>query len=186
MATPQEQAATQLANIERETGLTPAKVATMVTDAGLEKHGQIVAMLKSEHGLGHGNANLLSALARELLAGGPASDEDLLDAQYAGGKAHLRPVHDAVVGVGRSLGDDVEVVVQKTAVSLRRPRKQFAVVRAASTKRVELGLNLPETPDDDRVREASGMCSHAVDLHVSGDVDAAVEAWLRQAHDAAG
>lgn len=185
MATPQEQVATQLSNIERDTGLTPAKVAELVRAEGLEKHGQIVAMLKADHGLGHGNANLLSVRARELLAGGPTAAEDLLDGQYAGGKAPLRPIHDEIVAAARTLGDDVEVVVQKTGVSLRR-RKQFAVVKAASSRRVELGLNLPTTPDDDRVDEVSGMCSHRVNLTCLDDVDEAVRTWLREACDAAG
>lgn len=185
MATPQEQAATQLANIERDTGLTPATVADLVRAAGLEKHGQIVAMLKADHGIGHGNANLLSITARELLDGGPARSDDLLAAQYAGRKAHLRPVLDEIVTAARALDADVEVVTQKTGVSLRR-RRQFAVVKAASSTRVELGLNLPATPHDGRVEEVSGMCSHRVNLAGVDDVDDAVRGWLREAYHAAG
>lgn len=185
MATPEEQAATQLANIERDTGLTPSEVVELIRAEGLQKHGQIVSMLKTRHGLGHGNANLLSVKARELLDGGPVPDDALLDAQYAGAKAHLRPVHDELVATARALGDDVEVAVQKTAVSLRR-RRQFAVVKPASSKRIELGLNLPETPADERVTETSGMCSHRVDLSGLADLDDAVTSWLRDAYDASG
>ena len=184
MATPEAQTATQLANIERDSGLTPSKVAELIRAEGLVKHGQIVALLKARHGLGHGNANLLSVKARELLDGGPAPSSVLLDAQYAGGKAHLRAVHDALVATAGTFGPDVEVVVQKTAVSLRR-RKQFAVIKAASSRRLELGLNLPETPTDDRVTETTGMCSHRIDLADPADLDAAVTSWLRQAYDAA-
>lgn len=183
MAAPEEQAATQLRNIEQSTGLTPPAVAAMATEHGLVKHGQIVAHLKREHGITHGNANLLSATARELLAGGPAGDEELLAAQYARGKAHLRAIHDELVAAARALGDDVEVVVQKTAVSLRRGRV-FGVVRAASATRLELGLNLPQTPDSDRVRETSGMCSHRVDLRAVEEVDDDVARWLRDAYAA--
>lgn len=182
MATVEQQVATQLANIERDAGLTPSSVAEMVRAAGIDRHGQIIALLKHEHGLGHGHANLLATKAREILAGGPASAADLLDAQYAGAKAHLRPVHDRVVDLARGLGDDVEVVVNKTGVSLRR-RKQFAVVRPVSAKRTELGLNLPATPDDDRVEPASGMCSHRMYLHGPDEVDGTVAGWLRQAYD---
>lgn len=185
MATPEAQTTSQLANIERDTGLTPSKVADLIRNEGLEKHGQIVALLKSRHSLGHGNANLLSTKARELLNGGPAPEGVLLDAQYAGAKAHLRAIHDALLATAITFGADVEVVVQKTAVSLRR-RRQFAVVKAASSKRIELGLNLPETPADDRVIETTGMCSHRVDLSEPADLDAAVTAWLEQAYDAAG
>ena len=185
MATPEQQAATQLANIERDTGLTPSAVVELIRAEGLEKHGQIVSMLKTRHGLGHGNANLLSVKARELLAGGPAREDVLLDAQYAGAKAHLRPIHDRLVATALAFGVDVEVAVQKTAVGLRR-RRQFAVVKPASSKRIELGLNLQETPADDRVRETSGMCSHRVDLSGPADLDDAVAGWLRDAYDGAG
>ncbi|HSK22751.1 MAG TPA: DUF4287 domain-containing protein [Egicoccus sp.] len=185
MATPEQQVATQLANIERDHGLTPTRVAELVRDRGLEKHGQIIALLKAEHGMGHGNANLLATKARELLAGGPARSDDLLAAQYAGAKVHLRAIHDRLVELARSLGDDVEVVVQKTGVSLRR-RKQFAVLRPVSSKRAELGLNLPGTPADARIEEASGMCSHRLYLHDATEVDTAVAGWLRQAYDRAG
>ena len=185
MATPDEQVATQLTNIERNSGLTPATVVELIRAEGLEKHGQIVSMLKTQHGLGHGNANLLSVKARELLDGGPVPDDARLDAQYTGAKAHLRAVHDELVAIARTLGDDVEVVVQKTAVSLRR-RKQFAVVKPASSKRIELGLILPETPADERVLETTGMCSHRVDVSGTDDIDDAVTGWLRAAYDASG
>lgn len=185
MTTPEQQAATQLANIERDSGLTPAKVADLATAAGLDKHGQIVAMLKAEHGITHGNANALAVRARELLAGGPATDAELLDAQYAGGKAHLRAIHDEVVAAAVALGDDVDVVVQKTGVSLRRA-KQFALIRPASSTRVELGINLPSTPASARVREAGGMCSHRIDLHDVADLDDDVARWLGEAYAAAG
>ncbi|MDQ3452719.1 MAG: DUF4287 domain-containing protein [Actinomycetota bacterium] len=185
MVTLQEQVATQLNNIKGNTGLTPERTAELARSSRLEKHGEIVALLKSEYGLTHGNANLLAVKARELLAGGPVSDDELLAAQYAGGKAHLRPVLDELMVIAEGLGDDVAVVVQKTGVSLRRT-KQFAVVRAASAKRVELGLNLPATPEDERVRTTTGMCSHRVDLPDAEALDEAVAGWLRTAYQAAG
>lgn len=185
MANPEQQAATQLANIEAATGLTPAAVAELVREAGIDKHGQIMTLLKTEYGLTHGNANLLATLARERLAGGPASNGDLLAAQYAKGKAALRPILDEIVAMAQGLGDDVEVVIQKTAVSLRR-RKQFAVVRAASASRVELGLNLPETPPDERIQPTTGMCNHRVDVPDLDAVDDAVATWLSQAYEHAG
>lgn len=179
------QSATQLANIESATGMTLADFTDEVRSTGLRKHGEILAHLKEDHGLSHGNANLVTHLVRESLEGGPASEEELLAAQYSGAKAHLRPVLEQLTDAARAFGEDVEVVVQKTGVSLRRT-KQFALVRAASSKRVELGLNLPATPGDERVTEAKGMCSHRVDLASPDDVDDAVLGWLREAFAAAG
>ncbi|WP_159450208.1 DUF4287 domain-containing protein [Demequina sp. NBRC 110056] len=182
---PEAQKATQLANIEAATGRTVAQFAQEIQATGLAKHGQILAHLKEAHGLTHGNANALAHAIREHLEGGPASGDALLEAQYAGGKAHLRAVHDALVAQATALGEDVTVVTQKTAVSLRRA-KQFAVIKAASAKRVELGLNLEYTPPGDRVRKVGGMCSHAADLGGVEDVDDAVAGWLAAAYDRAG
>ena len=123
---------------------------------------------------------------RELAAGGPATSDALLDAQYANGKAALRPVYERLATTAADLGPDVEILVQKTGVAFRR-RKQFAVVQAASAKRVALGLNLAEAPGDARVVPTPGaMCAFRVDLPDADAVDGDVEAWLREAYERAG
>lgn len=165
--------------------MTVADFARAISQAGLEKHGQMVSFLKQELGLTHGNANLVAHTVRERAAGGPPSDEALLDAQYAAGKAALRPIHDRLVEIGWALGSDVDVVVQKSGVSLRRA-KQFALIQAPSAKRVQLGLNLAATPEGDRVQAASGMCSHRLDLSAIEEVDDEVAHWLGEAYGIAG
>lgn len=185
MRDPRAETAAQLRNIEQAMGVPLADVAAAVRTARIDKHGQIVAFLISEHGLTHGNANALAHAVREQLAGGPAADDDLLAAQYAGAKAGLRPVYDELARIAQGQGDDVSLVVQKTGVALRRER-QFAVVRAVSASRVQLGLNLPETPDDDRVVATGGMCTHLVDVRSPADIDDRLVAWIGQAYAAAG
>jgi hypothetical protein len=184
MPDPQAATATQLRNIERDTGRTIGQWAGEIAAAGLTKHGEIIAYLKRHHGLTHGNANALAHQARQRQAGGPTPDEQLLDAQYAGAKATLRPIHDEILLVARALGD-VEVSVKKTAVSLRRA-KQFALVEARSAKRVRLGLNLPGFEPTARLVATTGMCTHAIDLTDIDDVDDEVASWLRTAHQQAG
>lgn len=185
MADPAAQAATQLKNIETSTGKTVAQFTELARSAGLEKHGKIVAFLKSEHGLTHGNANLLAHKIRERLDGGPASDTDLLDAQYEGNKAGLRPIYERLAEVAAGQGADVDRVVQKTGVSFRRS-KQFALIQAPSSKRIQLGLNLPSDPADPRVKAVSGMCSHRVDITAIDQVDADVEGWINASYESAG
>ena len=51
--------ATQLANIEKRTGKTLAQLTKIVKGSGLTKHGELVAMLKNDLGMGHGDANTL-------------------------------------------------------------------------------------------------------------------------------
>lgn len=151
-------------------------LAAEVTDAGLDRHGAIVNHLKGHYGVTHGNANAVAHAIRRQLAGGSPSEAELLGHQYRGDRAVLRPVLDAVLAAATTLGDDVDVVVQKTGVSLRRSR-QFALVQVPSARRVALGLNLGRVGDLDahasarRLTPTSGMCSHRVDLTAADVAD---------------
>ena len=183
MSSLDEQLATQIANIERSTGRTLAEWIEIVRASGLEKHGEQVAMLKAEHGLGHGNANLLATRAREADAGGAPGPDALIESHYSGRNAHLRPVYDAVVAAVRSLGQDVELAPKKTYVSLRR-RKQFAQVGPAAGQ-LEIGLNLPDASLTERLRPTTGMASHRVRIDDTEGIDAELISWLREAYERA-
>ena len=69
MSSVDDQVANQIANIERSTGRSMDEWAEIVNASGLEKHGQLVAMLKAQHGVGHGNANRIVTEALSRLAG---------------------------------------------------------------------------------------------------------------------
>jgi hypothetical protein len=51
---------TQLANIQKRTGKTLDQLTALVKNSGLEKHGEMVAMLKTTLGMGHGDANTVA------------------------------------------------------------------------------------------------------------------------------
>ena len=63
MASLDDATRTQIANIERKTGRSMDELVAMVKASGLQKHGEVVAWLKTEHGLGHGHANAIVAAA---------------------------------------------------------------------------------------------------------------------------
>lgn len=184
MSTIDRQIANQVANIERATGRSLAEWVAIINATGLDKHGQVVAWLKSEHGLGHGNANLLAIKAREAATGGAASDDALVDAQYAGKNAALRPLYEAVVARATLLGGDVELAPKKAYVSLRR-RKQFAQVGPAAGQ-LEVCLNLPGAQPTERLKATSGMATHRVRIGEPAELDAELIGWLREAYDRAG
>ena len=56
--------ATYFPSIERIYGRAMAEWFDIVESCTLEKHGELVAMLKSEFGLGHGHANAIVAHVR--------------------------------------------------------------------------------------------------------------------------
>ena len=184
MATPEEMAASMKANMKEKTGKTLAQWLKITKAAKLAKHGQIVKLLKGEHGVTHGFANLI---AHETLNAGGGGAGDLVANQYAGKKAGLRPIYDALVAAAQKLGKDVEVSPKKTYVSLRRS-KQFALIQPSTATRVDVGLCLKGEPAGDRL-EASGsfnsMCSHRVRLTGKGEIDAELKRWLKTAYERA-
>jgi hypothetical protein len=182
MATLDDAAQSQARNIERATGRSIDDWVALVKANGPERHGEIVAWLKAEHGFSHGNANLVALTAKRGSATGDA--DELVDAMYAGPKATLRPFHDKVIEVARGLGDDVELAPKQAYVSLRRS-KQFGTVGPGPGGRLEIGLNLTGVEPVGRLEAASGMCSHRVRLSSTDDFDNEVLRWLRTAYERA-
>lgn len=184
--------ATQLANIEKRAGKSLEELAAIVRGSGLTKHGELVAMLKSTLGMGHGDANTLvhtvrKSEAQQAAAGAPApSGGEVLDGLYAGPKAALRPIHEKLMLAIRQFGE-FEEAPKKTYISCRR-KKQFATIGPATNTRVEVGLNMKGIEATDRLvaLPPGQMCNYKVRLGDVGEVDAELLSWIRTAYEAAG
>lgn len=187
MSSTDSQIATMEANILEKTGKPVSEWIKVTKKSGLEKHGQIVKFLKTDHGFTHGYANLV---AHQTLASSADQhdDDDLVAAQYAGPKSDLKPIYDKVTAAVESFGSDAELAPKKAYVSLRR-KKQFGLIQPSTKTRVDLGINLKGKEPQGRL-EASGsfnaMVSHRVRLESAADFNAEVKNWLREAYDAAG
>jgi hypothetical protein len=182
-----QQLQTMINNMPEKTGKSLEEWFSVLAASDLEKHGELMKVLKGEHGVTHGFANTIVSLFRDKQDGGPAPEADLVTVQYDGAKANLRPVYDHILAVVGKFGTDVEIAPKKSYVSLRR-KKQFAIVKASTRTRVDLGLNLKGIEPTDRLEGGnvfSGMCSHLVKLSSSDDVDGEVVSWLQQAYDQA-
>ena len=181
---PDEMAAAMIANMPEKTGKSLAEWLKIAKKSKLAKHREIVNHLKIEHGLTHGYANLVATKALE--GGGTApSDDDLVAAQYSGGKAELRSIYDVIVEVVSEFGDDIEVSPKKAYVSLRR-NKQFAIVQPSTKTRVDVGINLKGTDPTERLEAAgsfNAMVSHRVRVTDAADVDDELVGWLRKAFE---
>jgi hypothetical protein len=181
--------ATQLANIEKRTGKTIAELTAIVKGSDLSKHGELVKMLKTTLGMGHGDANTLVHVARK--SDGQSKTEGLsisqvLDGLYTGKKLELRPIHDKLMLAIREFGD-FEEAPKKTYVSYRR-KKQFTMIGPATNTRVEVGLNVKGLKATDRLLELppGQMCGYKVKLTDVKEVDAELIAWVKAAFEAAG
>ena len=182
MADPQAALATQLRNIETKTGQTLAQLREIIVASGLTKHGEVRSMLMERFALGHGDANTLAHAAK---TDASEAGDDPLDAIYAGAKAGLRPLHDAVMKQIGQLGA-FDVASKKTYLSLRR-KKQFAMVGPATKEQIEIGLNAKSLPAHTRLKAMppGGMCQYTVRVSSVAEVDATLLGWVRSAYDAA-
>lgn len=185
-ATPDDAIASMIANYEKNTGKPFEAWLALMRKEKFAKHGEIVKRLKDQHGMGHGYANLV---ATHVLQGdAPGSvDDNLVDAQYAGAKAALRPLYDKLATAVARFGGDVELSPKKTYVSLRRS-KQFGLIQPSTADRLDVGLNLKGVAAKGRL-EPSGsfnaMVSHRVRITHAKDIDAELMGWLKAAYDAA-
>lgn len=187
MATPEEMAATMEANLAEKTGKPLGEWVKIVKASGAAKHGEIVKLLKTDHGMTHGYANLVAHRALASSAD-MADDDDLVAAQYSGKKADLKPLYDELIAMVSGFGADVEIAPKKAYVSVRR-KKQFAIFQPSTATRLDVGINLGETAPAGRL-EASGsfnsMVSHRVRVESANAIDADLKAWLKAAYDRAG
>ena len=179
----QKAISTQLANISQKTGKTIEELGQLVGEAALQKHGEKVAWVKANLGLGHGDANALVLHISKSAAAATELDNPL-DALYDGPKAQLRPIHDAIMAEVKTWGD-FEEHPKKGYIALRR-KKQFAMLGPASAKRVELGLNAKDLQGSDRLlpQAPGGMCQYKVNLTEVSQVDADLFGWLKAAFEA--
>lgn len=183
---PEDMLASMIANLKEKTGKTLEQWVKIAKASKLAKHGEIVKMLKTDHELGHGYANLVAQTALSGTAPGQneGGGDALVEAQYAGAKAALRPIYDALITAIGKFGSDVEVSPKKTYVSLRRS-KQFALIQPSTATRVDVGINFKGEPAKGRLEESgsfNSMVSHRVKLAAVKDVDAELIAWLKKAY----
>jgi hypothetical protein len=146
----------------------------------------VVEFLKKNHGLTHGYANQVAMRALAAADAPAAGSADLVEAQYEGAKAAMRPVYEAIATAVRGFGPDVELAPKKAYVSLRRS-KQFGLIQPAAA-RIDVGLVLKGVPAAGRLEESgsfNAMCTHRVRVGNVKEVDRELLGWLRRAYDVA-
>jgi hypothetical protein len=180
--------ATQIENIKTRTGKSLEQLYALLKKRGDAKHGALRDYLKTDLGMGHGDANTVVTLFLKQASGAeePANADDAVAALYVGPKAALRPIHDAVMKAISKFGA-FDVAPKKTYVSLRR-KKQFAMMGPATKTQVEIGLNVAELKASPRltVVPPGGMCAYKTRLGTVAEVDAELISWIKKAFDAAG
>ena len=178
---------TMIQNLHEKTGKKLEEWVQIVQGQDLEKHGQIVKFLKSEHDFMHGYANLVAHRALNPESAATNGNTDLIEHQFKG-KEHFRPLFDELLREVKTFGKDVEIAPKKATVSLRR-KKQFALLNPATRKRFEVGINLKGQPAKgilEETKPSNSMCSHVIKLSEEDSVSNELINWMRKAYEEAG
>jgi hypothetical protein len=174
---------TVLANCKENTGRTLSSWVSLAKKARIESAREVRAWAKA-----HGLSVVYQSAVAETLFPSKDGDDAMLDAQYSGARAALRPIYDALVKAVRMFGQDVEVMPRRSQVTLSRTTS-FAVVRAAARDRVDVALKLHGEEATSRlVLDAKAMKSdpsHVVAVKAVKEVDRELVSWLKGAYERA-
>lgn len=184
---PEEMKAAMIAALKEKTGKALDEWLPILRASGLTKHKELVNLLKAQHGLTHGYANMIALQALGSDSHTANDDAALIDAQYAGKKAAVRPIYDAVLVAVTKFGKDVAVAPKKAYASLRR-EKQFAILQPSTGTRLDVGLVLPGVEPTGRLEPAgsfNAMMTHRIRVANPSEVDKELVSWLRRAYDQA-
>jgi hypothetical protein len=171
-------------NLSNKTGRSAEEWAMILRQQGSLTKKESIHWLKTFHGLGHGQAQLIAALALQTEVDSP-SQMDLVARQYAGPKQRLFPVYKRLIQEVQSLGDEARIDPRVTYVSLIR-RRQFGIIYA-KREQVLLGLTLPGQPFEGKWAEArhlgSARITHQIALASPEEVNEEIGRWLFLAYD---
>lgn len=185
---PDEQTEKMVASLKTTTGKSIEDWAKLVKKSGKAKHGELVSWLKSEHEVTHGYANLIAHKTLGSDAGSKvAAGDDLVAEMFAGDKAAMRPIFDALMERILKFGGDIEQSPKKGYLSLRR-KTQFVTLHPSTKTRFDVGIKLKGVAPNGRLEAAgswNGMVSHRVRLESVKDVNKELEGWMRAAYDGA-
>lgn len=183
-----------VASLKEKTGRSLDEWLTLVSKKGPKDEAGRRDWLKKEHGLGTNAASWLSE--RSVGKGLEADDPDLylkqaeadVAAMFAGKRAVLRPLYDALLKLGLAAGKDVKACPCKTIVPLYR-NHVFAQIKPATNTRIDFGLALGDTKTTPkRLVDTGGFAkkdriTHRFEIAAVGDIDADVKNWLKTAYD---
>jgi len=181
-----------LANLKEKTGRTLAAWIKFVNKEGPATEKERRAWLKEKHGLGMNYAGWIAE--QSLGRGDDGSPETYLknaeayvEKMYSGGKENLRPIFDALLALGRSMGADVKVCPCQTIVPLYR-KHVFAQIKHTTRTRIDLGLALKDSKVPKRLIDTGGLAkkdriTHRIEITSVKDIDAEVKKWLKTAYE---
>lgn len=181
-----------IAKLEEKTGRSLDEWIRLSNKSGPKDEKERVAWLKSKHGLGTNYAGWISerSFGRGLESSDPnaylAAAAQFVEDMFAGPKAALRPIYDALLELAFRLGKDIRVSPAKTIVPIYR-NHVIAQIKPSTRTRVDFGLALGDTKPTARLKTTGGFdkgdrITHSIGLSSIADVDTEIGKWLTKAY----
>jgi hypothetical protein len=114
--------------------------------------------------------------------------EKYVDEMFAGKKEHLRPIYDALLRLGLSMGKDTKACPCQTIVPLYR-NHVFAQIKPTTLTRIDFGLalgDIKKTPKrliNTGGYEKKDRITHRFEITSLKDIDDEVKKWLKVAYE---
>lgn len=183
-----------IASLKDKTGRTLQQWITLTQKQGPTSEAERRDWLKREHQFG---TNAAWTIAQRATGRGGAEDDDpasylraaqkYVDEMFAGKKAALRPIFDALMEAGHALGKDVRACPCTTIVPLYR-KHVFAQIKPTTNTRVDLGLCLRGVKPTKRLLDTGGEAkgdriTHRIAIESVEEMDDEALKWLKRAYD---
>jgi hypothetical protein len=182
-----------IADLKSKTGRSLDEWMKFIEREGPATKQDRVAWLKSAHDLG---TNSAMWLAERSLGEGDEEDtpegylknaDRYVEEMFAGKKAGLKPIYDALLKLGLGLAKDVKACPCKTIVPLYR-NHVFAQIKPTTNTRIDMGFALKNTKVKGRLIDTGGFAkkdriTHRIPIESLADIDAEVKRWLQMAYD---
>ncbi len=182
-----------VAELKQKTGRSLDEWLRLFKKAGPKGEKERREWLKSEHGLG---TNSAWWIAERSLGKGTETDdpekyleaaERYVDEMFAGSKAALRPIYDALLKLGLTVGKGAKACPCQTIVPLYR-NHVFAQIKPTTRTRIDFGFALGDTKARGRLIDTGGFAkkdriTHRIPIESLSDIDHEVKRWLKVAYD---
>jgi len=183
--TPGEYEKEFMAGAKKETGKSLKEWLTWLPGNAPAKRNEILAVLKTNHGLNHMQASLLTGIY--LNGGKPvySDEENLMETHFAKFPL-IRPLFDALEKHIMSSYPNTKVIPKKTYISFTDKREFAAVNTKADHLRV--GMDLGDYPFDDYVSKSKltgpmPRISHMVEIKAIGDLSVQFDKLLKESYN---
>jgi hypothetical protein len=182
-----------IAELRQKTGRSLDEWLRLIRKSGPKDEKARREWLKTEHGLGTNSAWWLADRAdgKDAEAGDPEAyleaAEGYVEKMFSGSKAGMRPIYEALLKLGLSVGKEAKACPCQTIVPLYR-KHVFAQLKPTTRTRIDLGFALGDMKPKGRLIDTGGFAkkdriTHRIEITSLKDIDDEVKHLLKVAYD---